>query len=306
MKHNLKLTLILLSMFIVTQFIGLYVVNYYSPTQIVDGVHVNVSTPAQVPFIENPKIETEKEFYQIFPSIIVAFIIAIALMFFLTKIKSVIIIRLWFAFVVGLALTITITSFLPQLEYSKYIAIGIAIPLVFLKVFKRYFIIHNFTELLIYPGIASVFVPVLNTYTIIALLFAISIYDLWAVWKSGIMQKMAKHQISTLKIFAGFLVPSLTKEQRAKLKKMPKGKLKKKGMKVNMAILGGGDVIFPIITAGVFLKVYGWSPAILTIIGATCGLSYIFFFGKEKKAYPAMPFITTGILAGLAVWWAFF
>ena len=29
MKHNLKITAILLGMFIITQFIGLYVVNHY-------------------------------------------------------------------------------------------------------------------------------------------------------------------------------------------------------------------------------------------------------------------------------------
>ena len=38
------------------------------------------------------------------------------------------------------------------------------------KVFKRNFFVHNATELFIYPGIAAVFVPLLNIYTIIILL----------------------------------------------------------------------------------------------------------------------------------------
>ena len=64
--------------------------------------------------------------------------------------------------------------------------------------------IHNLTELLIYPGLAGVFVPLLSIWTMIFLLVLISVYDMWAVWHSGIMQKMAKYQINKLKIFSGF------------------------------------------------------------------------------------------------------
>ena len=130
----------------------------------------------------------------------------------------------------------------------------------------------------------------------------ISIYDIWAVWHSGIMQKMVKYQINELKIFSGFFVPYISKKLRIKLKKMrksQKGKKLKTKIKVNMAILGGGDVIFPIITAGVMLKTFGFMSALFVIIGATCGLGYLFFFAAKKKFYPAMPFITAGIFAGI-------
>ena len=72
-------------------------------------------------------------------------------------------------------------------------------------------------------------------------------------------------------------------------------------IKVNIAILGGGDVIFPIITAGVILATWGFLQAILVIAGATLGLGYLFFAAKKKKFYPAMPFITIGCLIGLAL-----
>ena len=75
-------------------------------------------------------------------------------------------------------------------------------------------IVHNLTELLVYPGIAVIFVslltqwsPIKNLILIIFLLILISIYDMWAVWHSGIMQKMAKYQIDTLEIFSGFFIP---------------------------------------------------------------------------------------------------
>ena len=79
-----------------------------------------------------------------------------------------------------------------------------------------------------------------------------------------------------------------------------------------MAILGGGDVIFPIITSGVVLMtqfvnlpfglkpfIGGFIPALFVIFGATLGLTLLFLFSEKKKFYPAMPFITAGIFLGI-------
>jgi len=150
---------------------------------------------------------------------------------------------------------------------------------------------------------------------VLLLLLIISVYDIWAVWHSGIMQKMAKYQINNLKIFSGFFVPYMSRKLKMKLKKMKKSKLKNKKIKVNIAILGGGDVVFPIITAGVvmvtksislpfglfpgFVFAGGFLPAVFVIAGATLGLALLFAFSEKKKFYPAMPFITAGILIGL-------
>ena len=219
---------------------------------------------------------------------------------------------------VTIALSISLISVLPKLKYLTLMVLVIALPLAFIKIYKRGFLVHNITELFIYPGIAAVFVPILNIYTIIILLIIISIYDMWAVWHSGIMQKMAKYQINKLNVFSGFFVPYVSKKVRLKLKKMKKtltkSQLKKKKIKVNVAILGGGDVIFPIITAGVILKtkitlfglqfVGGFIPALFVIAGATLGLSWLFFFAEKKKFYPAMPFITAGIFLGILINWA--
>ncbi len=299
MKHNLKITAIILIMFIVTQFIGIYVVNHY------------FSEENELPFgLETPKVEKQADYSIFFGLIIIAFIIAIFLFFFLAKFKIEFILRLWFFVVVVIALSITIFSVTRNFDKFLFgiiplIAILVALPLAIIKIFRRNFFVHNFTELLIYPGIAAVFVPLLNIYTVIGLLVLISIYDMWAVWHSGIMQKMAKYQINKLKIFSGFFVPYLSKQMKTKIKKwkktMKKTELKKKKIKINIAILGGGDVIFPIITAGVMLKTLGIIPAILVILGATLGLGYLFFFSEKKKFYPAMPFITGGIFIGIVL-----
>lgn len=297
MKHSWQITLLILGMFLASQLIGLFVIHTYASKNI------------QLPYgLALPEKESDKySFY--FSELVLGFAIAVLLFIALSKIKLEALLKVWFFFVMVLALGL----FLYSLTYKfdkiligeiPIIATIIALLLTYFKVYHKSFILHNFTELLIYPGIATVFVPILNIYTLIFLLILISAYDMWAVWKSGVMQKMAKYQIKKLNIFSGFFVPYLSKSARKKikkLKKLPKSKLKNAKVKVNLAILGGGDVVFPIISSGVVLRFWGVGPALLTIFGAFCGLAFLLLFSKKKKFYPAMPFITTGIFVSLLI-----
>lgn len=312
MKHNYKITILLLSMFLVAQFIGLAVINAYTP-QIEQGFDevgnpINVTTN-QLPYgMQPPEIDARPGLI----SIIISFVIAITLILILSKYKWKFLIRAWFFVVVAIALGLALNAFIGYTSFqnSAIISLILALPLAFIKVYKSNFLIHNATELFIYPGIAAVFVPILSVWTIIILLILISLYDMWAVWQSGIMQKMAKFQIQELNIFGGFFIPTASKSVKSKiraLRKKYKGKtmpksVRNKKFRVNLAILGGGDVVFPIITAGVFLRTLGLVPALFVIAGAFAGLTYL-FLTSNKKAYPAMPYITAGIFLGIGLWW---
>ena len=298
MKHTLKITALLLLMFLMTQFIGLYVATHY------------LGEGNNLPYgLEFPKAEKESDYYGFFTAIIIAFIIAIVLFLFFAKIKIEFMLKLWFFVVVLIALSISIFSLTRNFDKFLFgmpiIALLVALPLTIIKIYRKNFLVHNLTELMIYPGIAVIFIPILNIYTIIALLILISIYDIWAVWHAGIMQKMAKYQIDKLKIFSGFFVPYYSQGVRDKISKwkktLKKSELKKKKVKISVAILGGGDIVFPIITAGVMLKTLGIYSSLLVILGATLGLASLFFFAKKKKFYPAMPFITAGIFLAILI-----
>jgi len=310
MKHNLKITIVLIAMFIITQLIGLWVIHSYSPvSQIVysadTGENVSVIVDQPLPYGMQPP---ENSPAPNLISIIISFVIAIAFVLLLTKFKFKFFMKGWFFVVVALALAIVFNAvFKNFLASSWIIALIISVPLAFYKVYKPHFIVHNLTELLVYPGIGAVFVPILSIWTLIILLILISIYDMWAVWHSGVMQKMAKFQMNELKIFGGFFVPYLTKEVRDKIKKMrlSKSKNKNKKIKISMAILGGGDVVFPLIAAGVVLRLAGIIPALLVTLGATLSLIYLLLTSEKKKFYPAMPFLTVGIFLGLLAAWAF-
>jgi presenilin-like A22 family membrane protease len=302
MKHAVKIIILLLSMFFVTQLIGLAVIHQYT-SQVQERVDdqgvVTNQTIYNLPYGMEPPQDITPASTLI--SIVIAIIIAVVLMLILMKYKAAFLLKFWFFIVVTLALGITINAAISPIPYSSLIALAIALPFSFLKLIKRNIWVHNFTELLIYPGIAIIFVPLLSIWTTVLLLILISFYDMYAVWRSGFMQKMAEYQIKKLKVFTGFFVPYLGEKERVQLKKAKTSNKKNKKLKVNVAILGGGDVVFPIILAGVVLKALGTLTALIISVGATLGLGFLFYISKKGKFYPAMPFITAGCLLALGI-----
>lgn len=290
-------------MFFVTQFIGIFVANAYAPeiTQIVNetsGELIN-QTKYNLPYgLDPPEDITPKT--SAF-SIMIALAIAVTLMLTLMKLKAETFLRIWFLIVVILGIALGLNAFIIKIPNSALIALIVAIPLGLIKIFQRNMIVHNLTEVIIYPGIASVFIPILNIPVMIFLLIVISIYDMYAVWHAGFMQKMAKYQIEQLKIFSGFFVPYLGKKERQKVKLAKSKGRKNMKVKVNLAILGGGDVVFPILLAGVVLKAWGLIPALIIPFGALAGLSYLFYKSEKGKFYPAMPFISVGCFIALGI-----
>ncbi len=302
MKHSLKITIILIAMFFIAQMIGLFVSNAYAPEIVLvinttSGEIIN-QTQYNIPYgLEPPKDITPQTSVL---SIIIALIIAVSLMLLLMKIRAEIFLRVWFLAVVIIGMALALNAIFISFTNSALLALILSVPLGIIKIFHRNIIVHNLTELLIYPGIASVFIPILNIWSVVVLLIIISIYDMWAVWHAGFMQKMAKYQIEQLKIFSGFFIPYLRRQDRALLKKAKAKGKKSLKLKVNLAILGGGDVVFPILLAGVVLRTLGFVPALLISIGATLGLIYLFYNSEKGKFYPAMPFISVGCLIALA------
>lgn len=303
MKHNVKITIILVIMFFVAQLIGLFVTSIYAPESATfideEGIPQNVST-YNLPYgMDTPRgIEPTISIF----SIMIALFIAVTLMLLLMKFNAEIFLKVWFLVVVVIGIAIALNATLMSFENSALIALAIAIPLGLIKIFQRNIIVHNATELLIYPGIAAVFIPLLSIPTTVFLLILISFYDMYAVWHAGFMQKMAKYQIQKLKIFSGFFVPYLDKKQRLALKKAKKEKsMKNKKIKVNVAILGGGDVVFPILLAGTVLHTMGLIQALTISVGATIALAGLFMMSQKGKFYPAMPFISAGCLIALAI-----
>jgi presenilin-like A22 family membrane protease len=287
MKHSKKITLILLATFLLAQFIGLFVVyNYIDPIQ---SQEEGKTVFKQLPIGERPPIEETTSFIPV----IIAILIGTGLMLLLIKFNLTWIWKIWFLLAAIIALGISFNAFIPTT-----IAFAIALLLGIWKIFKPNFYIQNLTELFIYGGLATIFVPLFNVFSISILMVLIAIYDAYAVWKSKHMITLAKSQ-SKAKVFAGLLIPY--KLEKPKFKNTKFKDVKKVPVKVRTAILGGGDIGFPLIFAGVLLKEMGLWQSLVIPFFATLGLGILLFYSEKKKFYPAMPFIGVGCFLGLGL-----
>jgi hypothetical protein len=76
--------------------------------------------------------------------------------------------------------------------------------------------------------------------------------------------------------------------------------------RVKNAILGGGDIGFPLLFAGAVMKGLmlentvwiGFLKTLLIPLFTVCALYFLFIKGEDNKFYPAMPFLSAGCFIG--------
>ncbi len=186
MKYSITTLAIILSLFLVAQFVGLAVNN-------------NFLIAEELPYGLEP-IEMEPGISPWF--FIGAIVIVSALMFlFMKSMRFDFLIKIWFFLVVLLCISISLSAFM-----SSTIAFLVALSLTILKFKELDLYIHNLGEILVYGGIVVIFAPMFNLIAIILLLILISIYDYVAVFITKHMVGIANMQ-QKLGIFSGLLVP---------------------------------------------------------------------------------------------------
>jgi presenilin-like A22 family membrane protease len=325
MKHNLKIILILVSIFFIAQVIGLGILTQYvdiKTTYNTGETTLNLEV-YEVSGVMPPPIEDESFS---FIWIISAVLIGTILVLLIVKFKKRRLWKVWFFLSVVLTLIMAFVPFLKKIiewllpifvDHVLFITIVIAGILAYYKVFHKNILIHNFTELFIYGGLASIIAPILNLVSASILLILISGYDMYAVWHSKHMVAMAEFQTKD-KVFAGLLIP-YNKNKQDSGEKAPKMPLPKKKNSTNIkvskkiktkiienknAILGGGDIAFPLLFAGAVMKYTGsfFLPLIISITSAIT-LFLLFYYGKNDRYYPAMPFLSTGCFVGAGIIW---
>ncbi|MBU90521.1 hypothetical protein CMO94_03170 [Candidatus Woesearchaeota archaeon] len=291
MKHTLKITLLLVFIFFITQIIGLSITNKY-----ID--HKTIAETGKVTFealpynLERPQIEESTSYIWIFSAIIIGTL----LMLILIKFRKMGLWKLWFFLAVFSTMAIAFSAFIPQT-----IAAILALILALIKVYKPTTTLQNLTEIFIYGGLAAIFVPIMNIFAVFTLLILISIYDIIAVRHTKHMVTLAKFQAKS-NVFAGLLIPY------SKGKIAHKGIIEKKGMG-KIAVLGGGDIGFPLIFAGVVMKglmlnnpeLIGFLKTLIIPVFVSLALLYLLVKSEKNKFYPAMPYLTSGCVIGYLV-----
>lgn len=288
MKHSLNILLILTAFFLAAQIIGLLVTQAYVDVQASKEKGETVWKPLPsfggVP-VERPEMDPNA--VPIF--LLVGILVGTLLVWLFVRVRKIWLWKIWFFTAIIMCLYISFFSFLD----SKY-ALLLAVMLSLLKVFRPSIIVQNFTELFVYGGLSAIFVPLLNTFSAFALIIMISLYDAYAVWKSKHMITLAKAQMKS-KLFAGLLIPY-------KMPKFARGKGEiKTEKKIKTALLGGGDIAFPLLFAGTTLKYFGFWQSLIISLCSTIALFLLIYLGKKDKFYPAMPFIGAGCFVGYGI-----
>lgn len=303
MKHTLPITIILVTVFLAAQLLGLGLITA--------GTHVSTAADGSVVVshedtVLGPRPETTG--FASFTYLLIGVAVGTGILLLLIRFRLLGVWKLWFFVAVWLAITISLGA-----AIGKWFGLGLALVLAIWKIWRPNIIIHNLTEILVYSGIALLIVPILNLFYAALLLVVIAIYDAYAVWKSKHMVTLAEFQTES-KLFAGLLVPYSVKQARTRLTAQPTIGVKavKKAEVGKSAILGGGDIAFPLLFAGVVMdtllgsgltKIAAYGYSLIVVAGAATSLFLLFVYAKPDRYYPAMPFISAGCFVGYGALW---
>ena len=283
MKELTKSAIVLLLFFFISQIIGL--------TFFVSSINIvgNEVVYSGADFFERPNITS----WQSSILIIIGIILGTLLLLYIAKKNKIWLWKTWFFIASTLGIYLALSVFV-----NSTVAILVSIILVYLKLNLNNEFIYNSTEILFYAGLTVFFAPLLDVFFMLILLILISIYDYIAVYKSKHMVKMANFTSKTS------IFPGLKYSTRQKTSASSNSKTSAKTLKpIKTSILGGGDIIFPLLYTAVIYNTYIAQPvsafifSLIVIICSTLALAALFYLGSKDKFYPAMPFITSGLIA---------
>lgn len=268
MHQITKATILLISLFLLTQIVGFFILEGYRQKDLPLGLE--------------PPLQGQKTSYL---PLLVGLLVATGLALVLIHFNALRIWQYWFFISVFVCLLIAFAAFVPTI-----IALIAALALSYSKVFHPHLWIQNVTEIFMYGGLAALFVPLLTITTVFIFLGVIAVYDIIAVYKTRHMVTLADFQRKT-NLFAGLQVTYGQEKVHHKLPLLEKKESRE-------ILLGGGDVGFPLLFTGVIYLQAGFIPAFFVSLCAAAGLAVLLRRAKAKKYYPAMPFVVIGCFIG--------
>lgn len=183
MKYSIPTFLTILTLFLITQFVGLTANEIYLSSKLPYG-------------LEPPKVEQNTS-----PLFFISMIVVVSVVFIvMQKLRFRILMKAWFFIAITTCIAVTLSAFI-----KPWIAIILSLVIVVMKMKERDIYIHNLGEILVYGGVVALFAPILNFWTALILLILMSIYDYIAVFITKHMINLAKMQ-GELGIFSGLMV----------------------------------------------------------------------------------------------------
>ena len=309
MKHPTPVTILLIALFFAAQAVGLLLLalDIDAVTGTAGSLVVEHGTTA---IGERPSTAGFSSFLYL----LIGVTIGTALVLLLIRFKAYRLWKVWFLIAIWFSMTMALGVIMPAL-----VAFILCLLVAVWKVFWPNPYVHNIAEIFMYAGLAILLVPIFSIGWVILLLLAVSVYDMIAVWYSKHMVTMAQAQTKS-NLFAGLYIPKNAGGVKAPTVDAKMHDQAKPAMPnvpppsagSSAAILGGGDIAFPLIFSGVamdWLIMRGMTVpnamlyALIIAMTATGALAGLFMYAKKDKFYPAMPFLSVGCLLGLGIVW---
>jgi presenilin-like A22 family membrane protease len=187
----------------------------------------------------------------------------------------------------------TLDVWLGDYFFGSLLALFLIFSLIILWFKKPSVLIHNICVILGIAGVGSVLGLRVEPKIISVLLLVFAVYDFIAVYKTKHMVKMAKEMIEH-KAILGLIIPKRRADFRGELKEIKAGG--------KFLVLGGGDIVFPLLLCvSVIPDIFSsFFIALFSVIGLFFSY-FIFFKQKEQKPIPALPPIAVFSVLGYLI-----
>jgi len=271
-----RFLLVPLSLFVISNFLGILVALQFLTTEIVEKPAVANETPLSGVYFFG------------------MLMIATGIMLLLYKLKANFLIKVWFFIALFSTQFIFFSAF-----FNLIFAIAISVVLSVIRIFSKNLALRNLIYIFSFSGAGAFFGALMGLIPSLILIIFLSIYDIVAVNFTKHMISLAKAGYNTDTLM-GFVYPKKSFKEKSKNKKAEKKEKGKIGE--DMGLIGGGDIIVPMIFSIALLKVFGLFASISSIIFSALFLSILMIKMREGKVYPAIPAVCSGALVGFLVW----
>lgn len=280
MEINKSIT-ILLGIFLITQFLGLFVGSRYI---------AQIQVGQAAPVFNNPE-RPENSFLLIF-----YILIATGILIFVIKFRAVLI-RVVEALAILVTSMITF-NFLFPIDFP-FVSFGfiLAVVLTAWKILRPSIVSQNIALIISVAGAGAVLGASLGIIPVLIFIVLLSIYDFVAVFVTKHMVYIAKEIVKRPTAFTA-AIP--TKFKKSVQFVTGDKKIRKK---IHVFHLGGGDIAIPLMFAVSVLGKFTLLHALLTTVGSAIMLFTLFSFvlGRPGRPLPALPWISIGTILGFLV-----
>lgn len=215
---------------------------------------------------------------------------ATALMLVFYRFNAELLIRIW------MVLALVMTTFLFFGSFFDLVTATLLTGLAFLGRYRaRSFAATNLYTVFPFAGAGALFGSILGFVPAVLLLGLLSVYDYVSVNISQHMVSLAKSGIAS-DTFMGFSYPKEDGVDMEDMEPVPADEADEDTVKVGM--LGGGDIVIPMLFAVAALRDFGPIPALMSVLGATVLLHLLLTKSREGQFYPAIPVVASGAVAG--------